>query len=566
MKREGPTALRGGAVAREAAPVFGQWLNAAFPTGDAAAAQSVGPSLPLSALAFPSSKPLKDPAQSRCPNRLGSTEPAKSPDALKKLETSAAAPMSVTRLPMIEPAASPMPRVPVPLDEALTIANEFIESGRLPEAEKLLDHIISAVPESPLALHQKGVVLFRTGHHQAAAETVERAIKLSPGAINFRRSLCPIYERLGRYDDAVRIGCESLDIDGDDLQTLHNLAVVHYRRLELDESIACARRALTLDPTAAGPHFQLAEALLLRGDFAQGWEEYEWRFKIPGAPPLMPPTDRPQWDGAPIGEAKLLLIADQGFGDSIQFSRYIPKVLERCSNVAVVADPLLHPIIRQVSPEVALVDRWQGCPEYVAYSPLSSLPRVFGTRLDTIPRELAYLHGDDSRTAAWRARLDDLVPSGFRRVGIAWAGRSTHNNDLNRSMRLREFAPIAALDRVALLSLQKGEGQKAIAEYYGRAPLFNLGAEVTDFLDTMSIIDLTDVVVTVDTAIAHLAAAMGKPAFILLPFAPDWRWLLERTDSPWYPSARLFRQRSAGDWGSVMGDAAKAVAEIGPRN
>ena len=575
MKRQDPTPSSPATVPRETAPVLGHWLEAAFPMRHAAPAQSQNSILWHSALASQPSNTLKDGPQSRCRSGPAIAEPAKSPDALMKLNASATAPMSTNSSPVMEPAASPMPRVPVPLDEILKIANEFIESGRLPEAEKLLDHIISSVPDSPLALHQKGVVLFRTGQHQAAAEMVERAIKLSPGAINFRRSLCPIYERLGRYDDAVRIGRESLEVDGDDLQTLHNLAVVHYRRLELDESITCARQALTLDPGAAGPHFQLAEALLLRGDFAQGWEEYEWRFKIPGAPPLMPSTDRPQWDGAPIRESKLLLIADQGFGDSIQFSRYIPRVLERCPNVAVVADPLLHPMIRQViseqviseqvSSQVDLVDRWQACPEFSAYSPLSSLPRVFGTRLETIPRELAYLHAEACRTAIWRARLDDLVPSGFRRIAIAWAGRPTHNNDLNRSMRLDEFAPIAALDRVALISLQKGEGQKAIAGYYGRAPLFTLGAEVTDFLDTMSIIDIMDVVVTVDTAVAHLAAAMGKPTFILLPFAPDWRWLLERADSPWYPSARLFRQRSAGDWRGVMQDAAKAVSALSPR-
>jgi tetratricopeptide (TPR) repeat protein len=492
------------------------------------------------------------------------TEPAKGADAFAVLNASAAAPMSTNPFPTSEPAPTAMPRVPVPLDELLKIANEFLEAGRLPEAEKLLDHAIAAVPDSPLALHQKGVVLFRAGHHQAAAEMVERAVKLSPEAINLRRSLCPIYERLGRYDEAVRIGRDALERDGDDLQTLHNLAVVHYRRLELDESIACARRALTLDSSAAGPHFQLAEALLLLGEFAQGWEEYEWRFKIPGAPPLMPPTGRPQWDGAPLREAKLLLIADQGFGDSVQFCRYLPNVLERCAHPVVVADPLLHPLLRQVSPEIDLVDRWEECQEFTAFSPLSSLPRVFGTTLDTIPRETSYLHADPCRTASWRARLEDLVPSGFPRIGIAWAGRPTHANDLNRSMRLSEFAPIAARDGVALISLQKGAGQKAIAEYYGRAPLFNLGAEVENFVDTMSIIELLDVVVTVDTAIAHLAAAMGKPAWILLPFAPDWRWLLERADSPWYPSARLFRQRSPGDWGGVMEEVTKALSEIRP--
>ena len=560
MRRQTPTPSRQVTLHGEPAPLLESGSETASPKREGPPSQLPTSNLPHPPFTWVTTQALSRPPQARDRDERQLAEAASSTEAPMKPELSATTAMSMPPSPASQPATPAMPRVPVPLDELLKIANEFIEGNRLAEAEKLLDHIISAVPNSPLALHQKGVVLFRAGHHRAAAELVERAIELSPEATNFRRSLCPIYERLGRYDEAVRIGDEALAADGDDLQTLHNLAVVHYRRLELDESIACARRALSLDPGAAGPHFQLAEALLLRGEFAQGWEEYEWRFKIAGAPPLMPPTERPQWDGSALPEAKLLLIADQGFGDSIQFCRYIPKVIERCPHVVVVADPLLHPLISQVHPGVDLLDRWEACPQFAAYSALSSLPRVFGTRLETIVREVAYLHADARRTAAWRARLDDLVPPGFRRIGIAWAGRPTHNNDLNRSMRLLEFAPIAALDGIALLSLQKGEAQKAIAEYYGRAPLFNLGAEVGDFLDTMSIIDLLDVVVTVDTAIAHLAAAMGKPAFILLPLAPDWRWLLERTDSPWYPSARLFRQRSAGDWSGVMREVAQALA------
>jgi tetratricopeptide (TPR) repeat protein len=487
-------------------------------------------------------------------------EPASTGDALLKPRSLAAAPMNTTSSQPSDATPPPMPRIPVPLDELMKIAGEFLEGGRLPEAERMLDHILHAVPDAPLALHQKGVVLFRTGHHEAAAEMVERAISAAPGAIAFRRSLCPIYERLGRYDDALRIAREALDTDGDDLQTLHNIAVVHYRLLDLDESIACARRALALDPAAAGPHFQLAEALLLKGEFAQGWEEYEWRFKIPGAPSLMPPSDRPQWDGNPLPEATLLLIADQGLGDSIQFSRYIPKVLERCPRVVVVADPLLHPLIRQVHPEANLIDRWEQCPPFAVYCPLSGLPRLFGTRLDTIPREVRYLHAEPERSAVWRTRLDDLAPAGFRRIGIAWAGRPTHNNDINRSMALAEFAPIAALDKVALVSLQKGPGTAAIADYFGRAPLLNLGTEINDFLDTMSIIETLDIVVTVDTSVAHLAGAMGKPVWVLLPYAPDWRWLLEREDSPWYPTARLFRQARPGDWAGVLRRVAEALA------
>jgi hypothetical protein len=489
-------------------------------------------------------KPLK-------PLITGDASPGLQPGALAE---TIAAPPPVPAQPLI-------PEVPVPLDELLKVAGEFSERGRLPEAERILDHILSAVPDEPLALHQKGVLLFRMGRHEVAAEMIERAISLAPDAMVFRRNLCPIYERLGRYDDALRVGHQAFDRHPYDLQTLHNLAVTHYRKLELDQSIACARRALALDPAAPGPHFQLAEALLLRGEFAQGLREYEWRYRIAGAPPLLPPNNRPHWDGAPLPGATLLLIADQGFGDSIQFCRYIPWVCARCPQVVVVADPLLHPLIRQAHPALELVGHWDRCPPFAAYCPLSGLPRLHGTTLDTIPSEAPYLHADPARTSAWRARLQDLLQPGVRRIGIVWAGRPTHNNDFNRSMSLSAFAPIAALDGISLVSLQKGPVQSAIADYFDRAPLLNLGAEIADFVDTMAIIETLDLVVTVDTAVAHLAGAMGKPVWILLSYAPDWRWLLERSDSPWYPTARLFRQPRPGDWGSVARRVGEALSE-----
>jgi Flp pilus assembly protein TadD len=470
---------------------------------------------------------------------------------------------ALTRMaaPLPVPARPPVPKVPVPLDELLMVAAEFSEGGRLSEAEKILDHILSAAPDEPAALHQKGVLLFRMGRHLAAAEMIERAISVAPDIMAFRRNLCPIYERLGRYDDALRVGRQALDRDFHDFQTLHNLAVTHYRRLELDQSIACARRALALDPAAPGPHFELAEALLLRGEFAEGLREYEWRYRIAGAPPLLPPNNRPHWDGAPLFDATLLLIADQGFGDSIQFCRYIPWVCARCPQVVVVADPLMHPLIRQTHPGLELVSHWDRCPPFAAYCPLSGLPRLHGTTLDTIPGKLPYLHADPARTAAWRARLRDLLQPGTRRIGIVWAGRPTHNNDCNRSMRLSALAPITSLDGISLVSLQKGPAQSGIAEYFGRAPLLNLGAEIADFVDTMAIIETLDLIITVDTAVAHLAGAMGKPVWILLPYAPDWRWLLERSDSPWYPTARLFRQPGPGDWASVARRVGEALSE-----
>jgi hypothetical protein len=457
------------------------------------------------------------------------------------------------------PGSQRAPQVPIPLDELLKLAGEFLDGGRLREAETLLDHIVSSAPDAAAALHLTGILLYRTNRYHAAAEVMERAITLAPNATVLYRDLCPIYERIGRYDDAIRVAHRALDVDQHDLQSLHNLAFVHHRRLDLDNSIASARRALALDPSAPGPHFQLAETLLLRGAFAEGWDEYEWRFRIPGAPPPLPPTSRPQWDGAPMPGKTLLLVADQGFGDAIQFSRYIPWVCERCPDVVVAADPIMHPLIRQTSPVVKLVERWDQCPPFTAYCPLSGLPRLHGTTLETIPASVPYLSADPVRAAAWRVRLQELIPANAHRIGIAWAGRPTHNNDANRSAGLAAFGPLAGLNNVALVSLQKGPGQDAVAGYFHRAPLLNMGAAIADFVDMMAIIEALDLVVTVDTAVAHLAGAMAKPVWIMLPYAPDWRWLLDRSDSPWYPTARLFRQSKAGDWRSVGRDVCEAV-------
>ncbi|MGA2044411.1 MAG: tetratricopeptide repeat-containing glycosyltransferase family protein [Roseiarcus sp.] len=442
-------------------------------------------------------------------------------------------------------------RAPVAVDDLLRHGHALLAAGRLDELERLLDQILAAAPDAPAALHLRGLLMYRTGRYHAAAQAIERARRIAPGTIAFTRDLCPIYERLGRYEDAMSSGHAALAIDRRDLQTLHNLALVHFRLLELDDAIAWARRTLAIDPTAAGAHLQLAEALLLRGEFAEGLEEYEWRYRIEGVSPPIPSTDRPPWDGSPL-TTTLLLIADQGFGDSIQFSRYIPWVRERCADLVVAAARTLHPLLAQIAPGVRLVDDWSACPPFTAYCPLSGLPRLHGTRIDRIPALTPCLHADPRRSPAWRQRLGELAPRGYRRIGIVWAGRPTHRNDLNRSISLRTLAPLAELAGTALVALQQGPGRADIAGYFGRAPLINLGAEVTGFADTMGIIDALDLVIAVDTAVAHLAASMGKPVWVLLPYAPDWRWLLRRADSPWYPSMRLFRQTKPGEWTGVV--------------
>jgi hypothetical protein len=190
---------------------------------------------------------------------------------------------------------------------------------------------------------------------------------------------------------------------------------------------------------------------------------------------------------------------------------------------------------------------------------LSSLPRIAGTTLETIPAPIPYLHADEARFAVWAERLWGLLPRGYRRIGIAWAGRPTHRNDARRSIRLATLAPLAALPGVALVSLQKGPAQAEIGRYWERAPLLNLGPEIRDFSDTMAILECLERVITIDTSVAHLAGSMGKPVWIMLPYAPDWRWLMAREDSPWYPSARLFRQSPERSWEPVVAAIVEAL-------
>jgi hypothetical protein len=294
----------------------------------------------------------------------------------------------------------------------------------------------------------------------------------------------------------------------------------------------CNEKSLALEPTAASAHFELSEALLLQGNFEKGWEEYEWRFQIPGAPRLLPPTDRPHWDGKAITNGTLLLVADQGYGDSIHFCRYIPWAARRCPNLVVACSSEVRAILNQQKGVVRTFDRWEERPEFAAYCPLSGLPRLHGTNLRRLPADIPYVRADPAKAAAWRRRLDTLLPAGYRRIGICWAGRPTHGNDRNRSITLQTLAPIAALEDISLVSLQKGPPLAQIGSYFGRAPLVNLDPEITTFEDTAAVIDALDLVICVDTSVGHLAGAMGAPVWVLLPYAPDWRWLLGPTTAP----------------------------------
>jgi hypothetical protein len=439
----------------------------------------------------------------------------------------------------------------VPLADAVAQLSALEQANKLVEADDLANRMVAAAPEHPHVLHLAGIVSYRCGRYQEAVERMEKSMALAPNMHLYPRNMCEVYRGAGRLDDAVRVGLRAIELAPNDSRAYFNLSLIHYERLDLDSAVAVSDQALALDPEFAEAHFEKAESLLLAGKLAEGWESYEWRFKLKQAEGMLPKTDKPQWDGEPLPAGKLLIIGDQGFGDCIQFGRFIPWIAERCPAPILACSGELAVLLRQIPGIGKIVQRWEDTGEYDAFIPLSGVPRLMGIRTDNIPND-AYLHPLPHLVAEWGRKLDTLVPKGKKRVALVWAGRPTHKNDRKRTMKLAQFAPLFAREDVAVLTVQKGDQIAQVGSYYGPAPLVNLGAEINDFPDTMAILQHVDRLVTIDTSVAHIAGAAGVPTALVLPFAPDWRWLLNRDDTPWYKSVRLYRQEQAYDWSGVV--------------
>lgn len=448
--------------------------------------------------------------------------------------------------------------IPVPADELLAIAQEYLDAGRPEAAARLARHILAALPDQPDALHLAGLAAFQAGRHAEAGDLVARAAHASGEALPWR-TLAEIRRSQARLEEALGAARHAVSLNPADPLALFQLAMVLYDRQDLPACIAAARAALDLRPALPEAHMKLAQALLASGDFAQGWAEYEWRWRIPGAPALLPATDRPMWNGAPL-PGRLLLIADQGYGDAIMFARYLPWALARAPDAVVAASADLHPLLQAIHPGLTLIAHWGDVPDFAAWCPLSSLPLLHGTTAATIPAAIPYLRPDPARSAAWRARLDAALPPGHLRIGLAWAGRPTHPNDASRSTPLATLAPLAALPDVAFVSLQKGEAAAQSRHWPGPARLHDPGVALGTFDDTAALVATLDLVLAVDTAVVHLAGAMGHQCWVMLPFAPDWRWRTGRADSPWYPSLRLFRAPAPRAWPEVVAEVAAALS------
>jgi len=449
-------------------------------------------------------------------------------------------------------------------DPRMPAVLEFQNSGRLAEADSLLDRILADAPEDAEALNMKGVVAAQAGNILLAWEWMSKAVEVDRRNPNYLRNLTETCRRLGKLDLAVDYGRRAAAITPDDAEVHYNLAMVHYERGEMERAIVSARRAIGLNPEHAGAHFELAECLLLTGRLPEGWKEYEWRWRIPGVNQPIMIEGVPEWDGTPLPEGRIMLVGDQGFGDVLQFARYVPQVASRCAEVIVAASSELAALMQTLpgAPRVVTVTR--DLPPLAAQTTMSRLPGILGTTVETIPGECPYLTPPEDLVARWGERLASVCPAGYRRIGLAWAGRPEHGNDRNRSISLSDLASIGDFDGVALVSLQKGSGVADLGSVFWRAPVYNAGPDFDAFIDTAAAMQHLYLVITVDTAIAHLAGALGKPCWVMLPSAPDWRWLQERTDTPWYPNTRLFRQTEYGNWKGVIAEVTKALADSLP--
>jgi tetratricopeptide (TPR) repeat protein/glycosyltransferase involved in cell wall biosynthesis len=439
----------------------------------------------------------------------------------------------------------------------------FGEQGRHDEAAASLRRALALKPDFADAHSNLGLVLKKQGKHGDAADSLRRALALKPEHPDAHNNLGTVFHEQGRLDEALASLRRAVAVKPDYVEAYHNLGVVCSDAGDLDGSIASFRQALARRPDYADAHFGAGLSLLLQGRLEQGFAEYEWRWRCPDIAVHARRCPQPQWDGGPLGGRTILLHAEQGLGDAIQFARYAPLVAARGGRVVLECQPELAALLWTLSGADQVVSRGEQLPPFDVHAPLLSLPYLLGTTLETIPAEIPYLRADPDRVAAWAAHLAMAGGGdGGLRVGLVWAGNPAHKNDRRRSLTLDALRPLARVPGVRLFALQKGTAAgQTEAPPLGMA-LINLGPQLADFADTAAVIQQLDLVITVDTAVAHLAGALGRPVWVLLGSPPDWRWLWRGEDSPWYPTARLFRQERFGNWEGVIARVAAALGDL----
>jgi len=474
------------------------------------------------------------------------------------------------------------------------MAAALVDAGDYAEALKYSEHALKLQPRFVAATFNRGMALVGLGDLKAAAHAFEQAVQLDDRYIDAWFQLARVYHNNGclkeaeaTYRKVISIApghCESLCNLGNILRAsghlsdalmcydqalvlMPDLAEVHSNKgvalQELgrrEEAIFCYRRAIDLDPDDAEAHRNLSMALLQGGEFKEGWKEFEWRWQTRHFAGLKRQWNKPQWAGEPLNGQTIVVHAEQGFGDSFQFCRYIPLLVERGARVILEAPHVVQGVLGTLNGIEELVTPGERLPAFDIHIPMMSLPGVFGTTSEIVPAPDDYLSVPPEAEQDWRGKIE--IAEGVLRIGLVWKGRSEHGANLWRSPGLEVFRPLLTRDQFKFYSLQKNDGETDLRAAGMGDRIVDLHNDLNSFSDTAAVINQLDLVITPDTSVAHLSGALGCPTWIVLPHVAEWRWGVGREDCPWYPSARLFRQPSPGDWDGVIEHLASELDRI----
>jgi tetratricopeptide (TPR) repeat protein len=444
-------------------------------------------------------------------------------------------------------------------DAANKVAHLLYRSDRFEEALGCLNLCDELQPNQFPTLQMRTLTLHRLRRFEEALADNSRALSVRPDDVEALNNRGIILRALKRFDEALANYDRALAVRPDYAEALYNRGITLDELKRFDEALASYDRAIDARPDYVEAHWNEALLRLLTGDFSRGWAKYEWRWKNESLGKSKRNFAQPLWLGEDAIDGKtVLLYGEQGFGDTIQFCRYVPLVAARGARVIVEVAGPLQELMSNLAGATQVISKGNPLPDFDYQCPLLSLPLAFGTRLETIPSPTPYLHAPAQASKAWQARLG---PKTRPRIGLAWSGNAAHRDDHNRSIGLQFLSSLLDIG-ATFVSLQKDVRDADAAVLREREDILHFGDALKDFSDTAALISNQDLVISVDTSVAHLAGALGKPVWVLLTYVPDWRWLLDRDDSPWYPTARLFRQDDARTWDDVIARVRAALLEF----